>query len=671
MSAPPDWLDPLFEAQEMRDVDAWAIETQGVPSPDLMERAGEGLARITAAAARPGPVRVVVGKGNNGGDGLVVARLLRAEGREVDVLAVADMGELEGDARANLDRLPGEPPEDFSAEALEGSGAVVDAMLGTGFSGEPREPIASAIAAINAQDAPVVACDVPSGVDAGSGRVEGQAVRATATGTFHGPKVGLYVAPGALHAGRVEVIAIGVPRGAPAPERAGLIADAVLGLYPHRGRDGSKFTSGVVVVAGGGEGLTGAPTMTALAAQRAGAGYVQVAVPEAARTTLELRLLEAMTRGLPDREGGHTEEGVDALAQMAERAGAVVLGPGLGRTDGAVAFARGVAQAVEAPLLIDADGLNAHAGALDSLSGRPGPTVLTPHEAELGRLLEREPDDIAADRLAAVREAAATSGAVTLLKGDDTIVARPDGLVAVSRGGTPALATAGTGDVLSGLIGALLAKGVEPFAAAALGTLAHANAGRGGRGAPRRRPRGGRRRDRGAACFAPGFSCAATGCSIRSRAMASTVGEIMDGDPETVTADTPVEEVIRIMRTNELPGIPVVNEGGRCVGIVTETDMVLPDDDGDLHLPHYVNIFGGTVFLEPLRKWEDRLKKAFASTAKDMMSENPTTVEPSTTIDEAAGIIHDTGHNRLPVVEHGRLVGVVTRVDVLGGLVSD
>ncbi|HEX5910886.1 MAG TPA: NAD(P)H-hydrate dehydratase, partial [Thermoleophilaceae bacterium] len=283
----------------------------------------------------------------------------------------------------------------------------------------------------------------------------------------------------ALHAGGVEVIGIRVPRGAPTAERAGLIAGSVLGLYPHRTRDGSKFTSGVVVVAGGGEGLTGAPTMTALAAQRAGAGYVQVAVPKAAQTTLELRLLEAMTRGLPDRDGGHTEEGVAILAEMAERAGAVVLGPGLGRTEGAQDFARGVAQAVQAPLLIDADGLNAHAGALEDLAGRGGATVLTPHEAELGRLLGREPGDIAADRLAAVREAAATSGAVTLLKGDDTIVARPDGLAAVSRGGTPALATAGTGDVLSGLIGALLAKGVDPFAAAALGTLAHANAGRG------------------------------------------------------------------------------------------------------------------------------------------------------------------------------------------------
>ncbi len=153
--------------------------------------------------------------------------------------------------------------------------------------------------------------------------------------------------------------------------------------------------------------------------------------------------------------------------------------------------------------------------------------------------------------------------------------------------------------------------------------------------------------------------------------MASTVAEIMDTDPETVTPETPVDEVIQIMRSNELPGVPVINEVGRCVGIVTETDMVLPDEDGDLHLPHYVNIFGGTVFLEPLKRFEDRLKKAFASTAQDMMTEDPVTVEPSTSIREAAGIIHDAGHNRLPVVEHGQLVGVVTRVDVLGGLVTD
>ena len=454
----PDWLDPLYDAEEMRAVDTWAIEEQGVPESDLMERAGTGLARAAArvAAGAPGPVRIVVGKGNNGGDGRVAARLLREEGREVDVLE----------------------PGQFGPEALEDSGVVVDALLGTGFSGEPRDPVAGAIAAINAQGAPVVACDVPSGVDGATGEVAGKAVRAALTTTFHGPKIGLHVAPGAHHAGEVEVVEIGVPRGAPPPVTAGLISDRVLRLYPRRRRDGSKFSSGVVVIAGGARGLTGAPTMAALAAQRAGAGYVQVAVPASAEQTLELRLLEAMTKGLPDDDDGfHTAAGVEPLAEMAERAGAVVLGPGLGRSDGAVAFAREAARSLDQPLLIDADGLNAHAGELESLRSRSAPTVLTPHEGELGKLLERESADIAAHRLACVREAAELSGAVVLLKGDDTLVALPGGPVAVSPGATPALATAGTGDVLSGLIGALLAKGLGPFEAASLGALAHVRAG--------------------------------------------------------------------------------------------------------------------------------------------------------------------------------------------------
>jgi CBS domain-containing protein len=152
--------------------------------------------------------------------------------------------------------------------------------------------------------------------------------------------------------------------------------------------------------------------------------------------------------------------------------------------------------------------------------------------------------------------------------------------------------------------------------------------------------------------------------------VASTVAEIMERDPESVREDADVETVIRVLRENELPGVPVVNEGGRCVGIVTEADLVLPDEGGDLHLPHYINVFGGTVFLEPLRHFEQRLRKAFASTAADMMTEDPTTVAPDTPVAEAARIIHDSGHNRLPVVEHGRLVGVVTRVDVLGALVG-
>ena len=476
----PDWLDPLYEAGEMRAVDKWAIEEQRVPSLDLMERAGIGLARMVAQRARPGPVRVVIGKGNNGGDGLVVARLLRDDGREVDVLSTGDPAELKGDAKTNLDRLPGPPPEPFEPDRLEGSGAIVDAMLGTGFEGEPREPIKSAIETINAlQDIPVIACDVPSGVNATTGETEGDAIEADATGSFHGSKIGLHVAPGTFHSGAVEIVEIGVPRGAPQPQHAGLITRRVLEKVPHRPRDGTKFKSGVVVIAGGSRGLIGAPTRVALAAQRTGAGYVQVAVPQSAEQALELRLLEAMTKGMPDNdEGTHTEAGAEQVAEMAERAGAVVLGPGLGKGDDPQAFARKLAQATDKPLLIDADGLNAHVGALEELAERDAPTVLTPHSGELSRLLEVESAEIDRRRLHHAKDAADRSGAIVVLKGDDTIVAQPgDEPTAISPGATPALATAGTGDVLSGVIGALLSKGVDAFEAAAAGVLVHAHAG--------------------------------------------------------------------------------------------------------------------------------------------------------------------------------------------------
>jgi len=454
----PAWVDPIFEAAEMRAADAWAIEEQGVPQDDLMERAALGLARVTAeVAGGGGPIRIVAGKGNNGGDGRVAARLLAEDGHEVEVI---------------------DGTEPFDPERLDGSAVVVDALLGTGFEGAPREPVASAIAAINGQDGPVVACDVPSGVNASTGEIEAEAIRAVATATFHGSKVGLHVEPGKGHSGRVEVVEIGIPRGAPAPAAAGLISERVRDLYPHRERSGSKFDSGVVVVVGGSAGLTGAPTMAARSASRAGAGYVQVAVPAPVQQAVDLRLLEQMSRGLPDDDGFHTPAGVSDVEELAERAGAVVLGPGLGRADGAQEFARAVAVAVEAPLLVDADGLNAHAGRLELFMEREAPTVLTPHEAELGRLLEVEPAEVAAHRVRRVREAAERSGAVVLLKGDDTIVAEPGGPLAISRGATPALATAGTGDVLSGLIGALLAKRLSAFEAASLGVLAHAQAAR-------------------------------------------------------------------------------------------------------------------------------------------------------------------------------------------------
>ena len=396
------------------------------------------------------------------------------------VLAVGDLSESQGDAKVNLERLPGDPPAPFSPDALNGAAVAVDAMLGTGFSGAPREPIRSAIVAIDDAGAAVVAVDVPSGVDASTGAVEDVAVRATATATFHRAKPGLWIHPGKEHAGEVRVIDIGIPLGAPVEDevRVGLIERTVIDAIPRRGAASTKFTSGAVLVAGGSLGLTGAPCMASEAAARAGAGYVTVCVPASLDLVFEIRLLEVMSVPLPDADGSLVPQGASTVVGRAERVQAVVLGPGLGREDGAFAFAREVARDTPVPLLIDADGLNAHAGRLEDLRARGAPTVLTPHAGELARLLETDNQTVDKTRLEHVRDAARRSGAVVVLKGDDTLVAEPEGRVGVSPGGSPALATAGTGDVLSGVVGALLAQGLEPFDAACAGVFLHAEAGR-------------------------------------------------------------------------------------------------------------------------------------------------------------------------------------------------
>jgi NAD(P)H-hydrate epimerase len=467
----------LFDSEQMRGTDRWAIETVGIPSLDLMERAGEGLAAVVAQHAPDGRVVIVCGKGNNGGDGLVAARLLRGAGRDVDVLAVWPPAELSGDAAEQLRRLPGPPPGDFSAGALAGAAVLVDALLGTGTTGAPRDPAGPVIEAMNAAAAPIVACDIPSGVDASTGEVAGAAVSAAATATFHGAKPGLWIRPGKAHAGDVRVIDIGIPAGSPIEPQSWLIDAGILAEVPRRGPSSTKFTSGNVVVIGGSSGLTGAPTMSAQAAMRSGAGYVTVGAPAHLEATFSARLLEAMMVGLPG-DDGLSPDSVEPALEAIERADAVVLGPGLGRSDGARAFARAMFERIAVPLVIDADGLNALAGVFpEPLPRRPAPTVLTPHAGELGRLLDVESSEIERRRLHHAREAAVRSGAIVVLKGDDTLVCSPDGQVAISRGGAPALATAGTGDVLSGVTGALLGKRLPPLQAACAAVFAHVRAG--------------------------------------------------------------------------------------------------------------------------------------------------------------------------------------------------
>jgi hydroxyethylthiazole kinase-like uncharacterized protein yjeF len=388
--------------------------------------------------------------------------------------------ELRGDARTNFERLPGAAAAPFSEASLDGAVAIVDAILGTGFSGEPREPARSAIEAINAagdRGAVVIACDVPSGVDASTGEVLGPAVGAELTITFHAAKPGLWIAPGQDHAGAVEVVGIGIGADAPVVPRLGLIDTAVLDQVPRRGRESTKFAAGAVLVCGGSLGLTGAPCLASESAQRAGAGYVTALIPASLNLVFEQRLLEVMSVALPDEGGALGGDGLDEILTRCERAGALVLGPGIGRAEPTQELVRSIVARAPIPLLLDADGLFAYSGRLPELAARGAATVITPHAGELGRLLERESSEIEAHRLSAVREAAAAAQAIVVLKGDDTIVCAPDGRAAISRGGAAALATAGTGDVLSGVIGAYLSKRMDPFTAACAGVFVHARAG--------------------------------------------------------------------------------------------------------------------------------------------------------------------------------------------------
>jgi ADP-dependent NAD(P)H-hydrate dehydratase / NAD(P)H-hydrate epimerase len=471
------WLKPLYDAGGMRAVDAWAIEEMGVPSLELMEAAGRAVAEAVGELAPEGPVRVVCGKGNNGGDGLVASRYLAEAGYEVEALLLWPESELGRDATVNLERFEARQAGDDLAARLAGSGAIVDAIFGTGFSGSPREPVTDVIAAINACGAPVVACDVASGVDASSGEVVGAAVEADVTVTFHAAKLGHRVAPGKWLTGELRVAPIGIPDGAPGEVAAAEIDAAVLELPPRRGPRSTKFSSGQVVIAGGSRGLTGAVRMASEAAIRSGAGYATVVVPADLEIVFEQGQPEVMSVGCPGGDGCLAPAAAKPLLRTFERATAGVLGPGLGRDPSSIALAREVLDEIAVPLVVDADGLNAFAGKLEAFAARAGPTVLTPHAGELGRLLGRASEEIGAHRVGAAREAARTADAIVVLKGDDTVVTDGE-RVAVNALSAPALATAGSGDVLAGMIAALLARDMEPFAAACAAVLAHARAGR-------------------------------------------------------------------------------------------------------------------------------------------------------------------------------------------------
>jgi len=479
--APLPGATPLFAAEALREADRLATSRYGIPSVLLMERAGLESARAILErypAARRAVV--LVGPGNNGGDGMVVARHLAEAGWRVEAVSADGNPPRTPDAHlmANIAVSLGSALRPFDGGARPPEGAVVvDALLGTGAGGAPRGTIGAMVEWTRAARGPVVALDLPTGVEADSGRVPGPAVRADLTVTYHGDTVGLRVAPGRGLAGEVVVADIGIPGAVTSPAEAWLAGDRAATAIAPRDAGGDKYRAGAVLVVAGAPGLTGAAQLAARSALRAGAGLVVAAVPAPVQPLVAAGAAEVMVAGVAHRDGHLGPESKDEVVRQAGRVSALALGPGVGRQEATGDAVLGLLAGIDRPAVVDADGLWHLVGHLDRLRGRSAPTVLTPHAGEAARLLEVPREEVEAGRLDAARALALASGAVVLLKGPGTIVADPGGLVVVAAGGGPELSTAGSGDVLTGVVAAALARGLPAPVAAAAAVALHAAAG--------------------------------------------------------------------------------------------------------------------------------------------------------------------------------------------------
>jgi NAD(P)H-hydrate epimerase len=487
-TAPDVPAPPLLTAEAMRAADRYTIEEYGLPGFTLMESAGRGCAEAIRSAYGPldgAAVVVLCGKGNNGGDGLVVARRLIEAGARVHVVLASEPDALSGDSAHNLDllrRLRDEGAGDrLTVEPLDTLEALtetatrlaprlyVDALLGTGLTSALREPIRGLVEWVNDRSAPAVAIDVPTGLHSDTGAVLGAAVRADRTVTMAASKVGLHVGEGASRAGAVSVVDIGIPafvldRAARRPGCARRTTDAaVRAWWPARAPDAYKYSVGTAMVVGGSRRFVGAPTMASRAATRSGAGYVTCACPEPTQPTLAGALPAVPTLPLPTADDGLAPAA--AATVLEERADALLVGPGLGRGADTRRFVLRLLEAADGPVVVDADGLNALADAeADWTAHADDQWVLTPHAGEFRRLAGAV--DLT-DRVRTAQTYAQEWGVVLLLKGQPSVVAGPDGRTYVASTGTPALATAGTGDVLAGQCVGLLAQGLDPVEAAA------------------------------------------------------------------------------------------------------------------------------------------------------------------------------------------------------------
>ena len=471
-------------AAQARAVEERAVAAQGVSLLSLMHAAGAAVAREFAERVPEGDLIVLAGPGNNGGDGWVAARDLHAAGRSVRVLATRDPAALSGIASEAAGealaagvawRVPAEPP---TADELAEAAGIADALLGIGSAGALREPLDAWVEAANSSGAFVLAVDAPTGIDADSGSVSGPAIVADCTVTFTAPKLGLLTYPAAGHVGELVVARIGIAEDiadiSGAPEV--WTAEEYAALVPLPAPDAHKNSRGRVLVVAGSGAYPGAAVLATRGAMRAGAGYVTLAVPQSIVATVQAHLIAAPVVGLPQgRTHALSSAAASKLLQLALEYDAVVLGPGLTLADGAVATVRSLVAGIEAPLVVDADGLNALVDAQQLIASRKAPTVLTPHPGELARLLGITAADVQADRVSSSGRLASATCTV-VLKGAGTVISG-EGRQVINVSGTPALATAGTGDVLAGVVGALLAQGCGPLNAGALAAYVHGRAG--------------------------------------------------------------------------------------------------------------------------------------------------------------------------------------------------
>jgi ADP-dependent NAD(P)H-hydrate dehydratase / NAD(P)H-hydrate epimerase len=478
----------VVTGETMQRLDRRAIEEFGVMGLSLMENAGRGCVEKIIAEFGSGPGRravIVAGKGNNGGDGYVIARLLREHGWQVVTFVLAQREEIGGDARENLELLrdmsvvfcPGQGALSRYGAALRESSLIVDALLGTGLKNEVRGIYEEAIGLINGAGRPVFAVDIPSGIDAATGRVLGCAVKAELTVTFALAKCGHILYPGAEYCGRLEIVEIGIPAEIAAAAEGYEFFDEAAArlLLRKRCRSAHKGNFGHCLIIAGSTGKSGAAAMAANSAVRSGAGLVTLAVPASLNPILEVKTTEAMTLPLPD-------EGVGYLGGCAEAgiAGALAgkdvlaLGPGLSWRPETAELVRKLVTETELPLVVDADGLNALSDDPEVLLRKKSAIViLTPHPGEMARLAGLLTAAVESDRIGVAREFARKYRLYLILKGAQTVIAAPDGAIAINGSGNPGMASGGMGDVLTGVLTALVAQGYDPFAACRLGVFIH------------------------------------------------------------------------------------------------------------------------------------------------------------------------------------------------------